>query len=59
MVFEKIWFNDDHWKGKTEAEFIAHESHHGLKVEQLKEVFKLMNPVKKVVAEKAATTVKA
>lgn len=43
MIFEGINFNEAHWKGKTEAEFIAHESHHSITKKQLKEAFGLMN----------------
>lgn len=46
MTFEGIGFNENYWKGKTEAEFIAHESHHGLSEKQLKEAFALINPKK-------------
>lgn len=44
MIFEKINFNEAYWKTKTEAEFIAHERHHGLGEKKLKEAFALMNP---------------
>lgn len=44
MNFEGVNFNEVFWKTKTEAEFIAHESHHGLSEKQLKEAFGLMNP---------------
>ena len=53
MVFEGISFNETFWQGKTEAAFIAHESHHGLTEAQLKEAFAIMNPVKKVVEKTA------
>ena len=51
MKFQGISFTEAHWKTKTEAEFIAHESHHGLTVDQLKEAYSLMipKPLKKVV----------
>lgn len=52
MVFQGIGFNDEWAKTKTEAEFIAHESHHGLSEKQLKEVYALMLPPKKII-EKA------
>jgi hypothetical protein len=45
MVYEGVSFNEKFWKGKKEADFIKHESHHGLSEEKLKEVFALMNPV--------------
>jgi len=47
MVFQRIGFNDEWVKTKTESEFIAHESHHGLNEKQLKEVYALMVPPKK------------
>ena len=47
MKFEHVGFNAEHWKGKTEAQFIAHESHHGLDEKQLKEAFALLNPKEK------------
>jgi len=43
MVYNGINFNEAHWKKKTEAEFVAHEKHHGLSEDQLKEVHALMN----------------
>ena len=46
MNYQGINFNADHWKTKTEAEFIAHENHHGLSEAQLKEAFSIINPVK-------------
>jgi len=48
MLYNGINFYEDACKGKTEAEFIAHESHHGLSEKQLKEVYGLINPKKKV-----------
>lgn len=51
MNYNGVSFVDAYWKDKTEAEFIAHESHHGLTDKQLKEAFALMNP-KKVVNKK-------
>jgi len=39
MTFERVTFNAAYWKDKKEHEFIKHESHHGLSVEQLKEAF--------------------
>lgn len=44
MVFNGVNFNAAYWKTKKEAEFIKHESHHGLSETQLKEAFKLMVP---------------
>lgn len=44
MKFEHVSFNAEHWKNKSEAEFVAHESHHGLGEKQLKEAFALLNP---------------
>lgn len=48
MVFNGVWFNEAWAKTKTEAEFVAHESHIGLSEKQLKEAYALMNPKKKV-----------
>lgn len=44
MKIEHVNFNEDFWRDKTESEFIAHESHHGLSKAKLKEVFELMHP---------------
>lgn len=44
MKIEHVTFNDEFWLNKTEDEFIAHESHHGLSKAKLKEVFELMHP---------------
>ena len=44
MKFEHVDFNDNFWKGKSKASFIAHESHHGLSEKQLEEAFNLLNP---------------
>jgi hypothetical protein len=44
MKFEKISFNESFWKGKSRAEFIAHERHHSLSEKQLNEAFDLLNP---------------
>lgn len=52
MIFEKVNFNEDFWKGKTEAEFIAHERHHSLSEKQLKEAFALLNPKVKIERKK-------
>ena len=52
MNYEGVNFVEDSCKGKTEAEFIAHESHHGLSVAQLKEAYALMNPVKEKISLK-------
>lgn len=49
MNYNGIKFNDAWVKTKTEAEFIAHESHHGLSEKQLKEAYGLMVPKKKAV----------
>ncbi len=46
MTFENVTFNLEFWKGKSEAEFLKHESHHGLSKEQLIEAFKIINPLK-------------
>jgi hypothetical protein len=42
MNYAGVNFNTAHYKSKTEAEFIAHESHHGLTEKQLKEAYSLM-----------------
>ena len=55
MVFNQISFNEDYWKGKTEEEFIAHESHWGLTKSQLKEAYSLLNK-KKVVNKSPVDT---
>lgn len=47
MIFDGVNFNELFWKGKTEAEFISHESHCGLSEKQLKEAFSIMNPKEK------------
>jgi hypothetical protein len=44
MKIDNIDFNESFWKGKSKAEFIAHESHHGLSEKQLEEAFDLLNP---------------
>ena len=44
MVFENISFNEEFWKTKSEAEFIAGESHHGLSKDQLRETYAIINP---------------
>lgn len=48
MLYNGVNFYDDYWADKTEAEFIAHESHQGLTEKQLKEAWSLMHPKKKV-----------
>lgn len=47
MNFNGVNFNKEWAKTKTEAEFVAHESHHGLSEEQLKEAYGLMLPKEK------------
>jgi len=47
MIYNGIWFNAEWAKTKTEAEFVKHEGHHGLTVEQLKEVYAMLVPAKK------------
>lgn len=54
MLFNGINFYEAHWKEKSEAEFIEHESHHGLSKAQLKEAWKLMNPKKQKDDDKGA-----
>lgn len=44
MIFNRIDFNEDWVKTKTLPDFIAHEKHHGLSDEQMKEVFELIVP---------------
>lgn len=44
MVYNGVKFLPAAVEGKTEAEFIQHESHHGLATAQLKEVYSLMVP---------------
>lgn len=44
MVYNGVKFLPAAVEGKTEAEFIQHESHHGLTTAQLKEVYSLMVP---------------
>jgi hypothetical protein len=44
MIYEGINFNEEWAKGKTVAEFVEHEKHHGLSEKQLKEAYKLMVP---------------
>ena len=42
MNYAGVNFNAAHYKSKTEAEFIAHESHHGLSEKQLKDAYFFM-----------------
>lgn len=42
MTFENVTFNAEYWRDKKEHDFVKHESHHGLSVEQLKEAFKII-----------------
>lgn len=42
MKIENADFNEEFWNGKTEAEFLKHEAHHGLSTEKLKEVHAAM-----------------
>lgn len=44
MKYKGIDFNKDFWKTKTEAEFLAHEAHHGLTEEEMKKAFSMMHP---------------
>lgn len=59
MKFEHVSFNEKFWVTKTEAEFIAHESHHGLSEKQLKEAFALMKPAAPVKLEVISAPVAA
>jgi hypothetical protein len=42
MIFEKINFNEKHWKDKSFEEFSKHEAHHGLSEKKMKEAYDLM-----------------
>lgn len=53
MKYEKIDFNESFWKGKSKAEFIAHEKHHGLSEKQMDEAYDLLNPKRGLFAPKA------
>ena len=44
MTFNGVTFNHLYWVGKSLQEFIKHESHHGLTMQQLEEAFYLINP---------------
>ena len=55
MTYNGIHFYQEHWKTKTEAEFIAHEKHSGLTEKQLKEAFYLMFPDKRSKKENKKT----
>lgn len=48
MNYNGVEFIDSWVKTKTEAEFIEHESHHGLTDKQLKEAYNLIVPKKKL-----------
>jgi hypothetical protein len=52
MIYESVNFYPDSAKGKTEAEFVEHEAHHGLSPKQLREAYRLLNPKKKPEPEK-------
>lgn len=52
MVFEKINFNEKHWKGKSFEAFAKHEKHHGLSDEKMREAYGLINPPAKVEKKK-------
>lgn len=52
MTFDNVDFNEKFWKGKSKAEFIASESHHGLSEKQLEEAYDLINP--KLVEKKSS-----
>lgn len=45
MNFQGVSFNEKYWKTRSEAQFVAHEKHHGLSDAQLKEAYSLINPV--------------
>lgn len=44
MTFHGVTFNHLYWTGKTLQDFIKHEGHHGLTINQLEEVFFIINP---------------
>ncbi len=46
MNYNGISFNHLFWVGKTLQEFVKHESHHGLTINQLEEAFYIINPKK-------------
>lgn len=57
MVYNGVKFMQAAAQGKTEAEFVAHESHHGLSAAQLKEVYAMLTPkgkTRKTTVEKPA-----
>jgi hypothetical protein len=54
VIYEGIAFNAQWVASKTQAEFIAHESHHGLTEAQLKEVHKLCKEAVKAPATETA-----
>lgn len=56
MNFNGVNFNPAWAKTKTEAEFIAHESHHGLTEKQLKEAYRLMVPKAEKVKDEVKET---
>lgn len=57
ITFEGVVFNADWAAGKTEAEFVEHEKHHGLTEAQLKEAHALcLNAVNPPPAEPAKET---
>jgi hypothetical protein len=53
VTFEGITFNASWAAGLKEAEFVKHESHHGLTAEQLKEAHSLCKAAVKVPANEA------
>jgi hypothetical protein len=44
MTFNGVTFNHLYWVGKTLQEFLKHEGHHGLPINQLEEAFYIINP---------------
>lgn len=44
MTYNGVTFNHLFWVGKSLRDFVKHESHHGLTIEQLEEVFFIINP---------------
>jgi peptide deformylase len=57
MVYEangiRANFYEESVKAMSEAEFIAHEKHHGFSEKQLREAYALINPKKTSKAQKA------
>jgi hypothetical protein len=52
MTYNRVSFNEAWARTVSEEVFVAHEAHHGLSDQQLREAYRLMNPKKKPVPEK-------